>query len=417
VVRRILALKLRMGLFENPRRPDRQRQAQVIACPAHRAVNLRAARESLVLLVNTGVLPVNADKLRKIAVIGPNADHELAQLGDWSLGSSQQPSASGKHPRACTTTLLDGIRARVPDSVTVTYAPGCSVRTGDTSQVADAVAACANADVIVLVLGDDLPFIGEGHSTATLELLGGQRALLEALAALQAPLVLALVNSKPLVLPPAAECAAAIVECFNPGMQGGNAFAELLFGDFNPSGRLTISFPRHVGQQPMCYSQVRGQHGNEYADLDQIPRFAFGFGLSYTRFEYSALRLISTCLAPGEALELEVELHNCGAREGTEVAQVYLSDLVTSVTWVNQSLIAFQRVTLAAGERRVLRFSIAQERLTLVDAYEKRRVEPGEFEVAIAASANDRGALRARFVVSGEPFSFAGIPGASMLRS
>ena len=411
VLRRILALKFRMGLFENPRRPDRQKQARVIASTEHRALNLALARQSLVLLKNDGVLPLSADQLRKIAVIGPNADDPLAQLGDWSLGSSQHPPSAGQHPRDCTVTLLDGIRARVPASVSVAYARGCTLSSADTSELPAALAACADADVIVLALGDALPFIGETLSTATLELQGGQAALLDAIVALGKPLVLALVNSKPLVLPSSSEQAAAIVECFNPGMQGGNAFAQLLFGDFNPSGKLTISFPKHVGQQPTFYSQVRGQHGVSYADLDQNPRYAFGFGLSYTRFEYSNLRLSKSRLALAEALELSFELHNSGAREGTEIAQVYGSDLVTSVTWVNKVLIAFTRVTLAAGERRTVSLTIPQERLSLVDAYEQRRVEPGEFEVSLAPSSSAEGALRARFVVEGEAFSFAGIPG------
>ncbi|HKO48378.1 MAG TPA: glycoside hydrolase family 3 N-terminal domain-containing protein [Polyangiaceae bacterium] len=411
VVRRILTLKFRMGLFENPRRPDRNQQASVIACAEHRALNLELARQSLVLLKNDGSLPLSPDQLRKIAVIGPNADDDLAQLGDWSLGSSQHPPSAGRHPRACTVTLLDGIRARVPASVSVAYARGCVLNSTDTSELPEALAACADADLIVLALGDALPFIGETLSTATLELPGGQAALLDGIAALGKPFVLALVGSKPLVLPASSEHAAAIVCCFNPGMQGGAAFAELLLGDLNPSGKLTISFPKHVGQQPSYYSQVRGQHGKSYADLDQNPRFAFGFGLSYTRFEYSNLRLSKSRLAAAEALELSFELHNSGAREGTEIAQVYASDLVTSVTWVNKVLVAFARVTLAAGERRTVRLSIPQERLSLVDAYEQRVVEPGEFEVSLGPSSSNEGALCARFVIEGQAFSFSGIPG------
>jgi len=413
VVRRILTLKFRMGLFENPRRPNRDKQAQVIASREHRVLNLRAARESLVLLKNDGALPLSPDKLRKIAVVGPNADDDLAQLGDWSLGSTQHPPSAGRHPRAATVTLLDGIRARVPASVSVAYARGCTLSSADTSEIPAALTACADADVIVLALGDALPFIGETLSTATLELQGGQIALLDSVAALGKPLVLALVNSKPLVLPASSERSAAIVECFNPGMQGGTAFAELLFGDLNPSGKLTISFPKHVGQQPSFYSQVRGQHGSAYADLDQKPRFPFGFGLSYTRFEYANLQLAKSRLAPDEALELSFELYNSGPREGTEIAQVYASDLVTSVTWVNKVLIAFARVTLAAGERRVVTLTIPQERLSLVDAFEQRVVEPGEFEVFVAASSITEAALRARFVVEGQAFSFARIPGAA----
>jgi beta-glucosidase len=272
------------------------------------------------------------------------------------------------------------------------------------------VAACHDADVIVLVVGDDIPFLGECNSTATLELLGGQRALCDAVMALGRPVVLALVNSKPLVLPPSTEAAAAIIECFNPGMQGGTAFAEALFGDLNPSGKLTVSFPRHVGQQPAFYSQVRGQHGKAYADLNQIPRFAFGSGLSYTRFEYSNLRVLQPLLEQDQTLEVSVDIRNSGAREGIEIAQVYVSDLVTSVTWVQKSLIAFARVALAPGETRTVSFSIAHERLALVNAYEQRVVEPGEFELQVGPSSVDADLLKARFAVAGEPFSFARIP-------
>jgi beta-glucosidase len=411
VVRRILTLKFRMGLFENPRRPDRSRQASVIATLEHRAINLRAARESLVLLQNDGILPLDPSKLKKLAVVGPNADDALAQLGDWSLGTSQYGLEKGRQPRECTVTLLDGIRALAPDSLTVAYAAGCSVRSDGESQVPAALEACKDADVIVLVVGDDIPFIGECNCTATLELLGGQRALVDAIMALGKPVVLALVNSKPLVLPAATERAAAIVACFNPGMQGGTAFAELLFGDLNPSGKLTISFPRHVGQQPIFYSQVRGQHGRKYADLDQIPRFPFGLGLSYTRFEYANLSVRRPRLSTGDALQVSVDVRNAGARAGTEIVQVYLADLVTSVTWVQKTLIDFARVALAPSETRTLTFDIPYQRLALVDAYEQRVVEPGEFEVSVAPSSLDEGALRARFVVEGESFSFAKIPG------
>jgi beta-glucosidase len=211
IVRRILTLKFRMGLFENPRRPSREKQARVIATEEHRTTNLRAARESLVLLKNENLLPLSAEKIRKIAVIGPNADSPLAQLGDWSLGTSQYGAEKGTHPRECTVTLLDGIRARVPASVSVAHAAGCSIRDEDEAQIPAALAACADADVIVLAIGDEIKFVGECHCTATLELQGGQRALVDAVMALGRPVVLTLINSKPLVLPASTEGARAIV--------------------------------------------------------------------------------------------------------------------------------------------------------------------------------------------------------------
>jgi len=194
-------------------------------------------------------------------------------------------------------------------------------------------------------------------------------------------------------------------------MMGGAALAEILFGEVNPTGKLAISYPRHVGQQPVFYNQVRGQHGDRYADLTQEPLFSFGHGLSYTRYEYRNLRVLTPRLRLGEPVEFEVEVTNLGERAGAEIVQVYVSDLVTSVTWVNQSLVAFVRVRLMAGETRCIKFSIPCERLALVNAYEQRLVEPGEFELLVGGSSRSKAALRERFVVLGESFSFDSIPG------
>ena len=296
-VRRLLALKFRMGLFENPRRADLAHAAVETARADHRAVNLSAARESLILLQNNGVLPLAPAKAKSIAVVGPNADDDLQQLGDWSLGSPQHPPSAGKQPREKTTTVLDGIRALAPAGGVVRYERGCSIIDADLSGIPAAVAAAQASDVIVAVVGDHLRFIGETNSTATLELQGGQIALLDALEKTGKPMVVVLVNSKPLVLPPSVKRAAAILEGFNPGMEGGRALAEALFGQLNPSGRLTISIPVHVGQQPVFYSQVRGQHGDRYADLTEEPLFPFGHGLSYTEYHYSNLKLGAPALA------------------------------------------------------------------------------------------------------------------------
>ena len=410
VVRRILLLKLRMGLFENPRRPDSAAQARVVACPEHRELNLRAARESLVLLVNDGLLPLEAAKFPRIAVVGPNADNALAQLGDWSLGASQYGPEYGQQPRELTSTVLDGIRARATGAE-VSHASAGDLWSKEPAALGQALALAAAADLTVVVVGDDIPFIGETRSTATLELLGNQIELIDGVAALGKPFVLVLVASKPLVLPEGAGKAGAIVCGFNPGMRGGQALAELLFGDYSPTGKLTISYPRHVGQQPLFYSQVRGQHGDRYADLTQEPLFPFGHGLSYTRFAYGALSVRTPVVSHGQPIELEVELTNEGARTGTEIVQVYVSDLVTSTTWVNRSLVAFARVTLAAGEKRAVRLFVPHERLSLVNAYEKRVVEAGEFELLVGGSCALHGLLRGKFRVAGSEFSFDSIPG------
>jgi beta-glucosidase len=203
------------------------------------------------------------------------------------------------------------------------------------------------------------------------------------------------VNSKPLVLPPAAKRAAAILEGFNPGMEGGRALAEAVFGQLNPSGKLTVSIPIHVGQQPVFYSQVRGQHGDRYADLTQEPLFPFGHGLSYTRYRYSNLRLGSATLARGQAAAVSVDVENVGQRAGEEIVQVYVSDVVTSVTWVGKALKGFARVHLAPGEKKTVAVALPWEAFQFVDAEGKSVVEPGEFEILVGPSSRDRDLLKA----------------------
>ncbi len=337
---------------------------------------LDAARQSLVLLQNDGLLPLDPAKLKAIAVVGPNADDDLQQLGDWSLGSPQHPPEAGKHPRERTVTVLDGIRAVAPPGTTVRYEKGCSIDKPDLSGLPAAVAAAQASDVIVAVVGDHLDFIGEEKSTATLEMQGGQVALLDALEKTGKPMVVVLVNSKPLVLPPSVKRARAILEGFNPGMEGGRAIAEAVFGQLNPSGKLTISFPLHVGQQPVFYNQVRGQHGTRYADLTQEPLFPFGHGLSYTTYRYSNARLASPTLAKGQS------------------ATVSVSDVVTSVTWVGKSLQGFSRVRLAPGEKKTVTVTLPWEAFQLVDAEGRRVVEPGEFQVLVGPSSRDRELLK-----------------------
>jgi beta-glucosidase len=396
---RLLALKFRMGLFENPRRPNLEQAAITIGSAEHRAVNLESARQSLVLLQNNGLLPLDTTKLKSIAVIGPNADDDLSQLGDWSLGSPQHPPEAGKHPREKTTTVLDGIRSLAPVGLEVRYERGCSIIDEDLSGIPTAVAAAQAADVVVAVVGDHLNFIGETQSTATLELQGGQIALLDALEKTGKPMILVLVNSKPLVLPASAKRAAAIVELFNPGMEGGQALAEALFGLLNPSGKLTISFPVHVGQQPIFYSQVRGQHGNRYADLTQEPLFAFGHGLSYTQYAYSNLRLASTTLGSGQTALVSVDVENIGQRAGVEIVQVYVSDMVTSATWVNKALKGFARVELAPGEKKTVPVELPWNSFQIVNAQGDTVVEPGEFEIMVGPSSRNQDLLKATLVL------------------
>ncbi|WP_437290447.1 glycoside hydrolase family 3 N-terminal domain-containing protein [Sorangium sp. So ce406] len=403
VVRRILSLKFSLGLFEDPGYSSERRIKEVIGCAAHRDLNLEVARASLVLLRNDGLLPLaaGAAPLRRIAVIGPNADDPIAQLGDWSLGSGQMSGGNGpQHPRSSIVTIVDGIRELAPAGCEVVHAAGCSVVSEDESGIAAAVELARGADVVVLVVGDRIEFIGETKSTATLELMGGQRALADAIARTGVPTVVVLVNSKPLVLPRSVLGAAAIFEAFNPGMMGGRAVAEAIFGQLNPSGKLTISFPYHVGQQPVFYNQARGQHGSRYADLTQEPAFAFGFGLSYTRFAYADLKVLTPSVARDGTASFEVTVTNTGAREGVEIVQLYIEDLVTSSTWAMKELKAFRRLTLAPGEARTVRFDVPASELSLLDAEGRRVVEPGDFRVHIGASSRPQDLVSAGFAVA-----------------
>ncbi|MFJ4165402.1 glycoside hydrolase family 3 N-terminal domain-containing protein [Microbacterium sp. NPDC089698] len=426
-VARILTLKFDLGLFEDPRLPSPGLEA-VVGSAAHSALNLEAARRSIVLLENDGVLPLGGgaplaetDPVR-VAVVGPLADDAQTQLGDWAGGSGQAGWLDGQ-PREMITTVLDGLRA--VEGLAVRHAHGADILTleddplgatfpdgqprppvvvpaaSDPRLLAEAVSAADAADVVVAVVGDRIELVGEGRSTATLELIGAQNALIDALIASGTPVVLVLLASKPLVLPPSAAKAAAVIWAANPGMQGGRAIAELITGAIEPSGRLPISFARHVGQQPTYYNQIRGQHGTRYADLTQAPAWAFGDGLSFTTVEYSALALVSSALAADDTIVAEVTVANRGARPVRETVQVYVRDVVTSASWTDKELKAYRQVELAPGESARVRLDLPVADCTIVDAAGVRRVEPGAFELLVGPSSRDEMLLSAAFEVVG----------------
>ncbi|WP_020098213.1 glycoside hydrolase family 3 N-terminal domain-containing protein [Microbacterium sp. 11MF] len=407
-VSRILSLKFRFGLFENPRLPDRERIATIIAQGAHADLNLEVARRSLVLLRNDGTLPL-ASTTRRIAVVGPLADDAQTQLGDWAGSSGQVDWMPDGHPRAQITTVLDGLREL--SGGTVEHARGAGIldltddpagvfpdgqprppivapQEPDAAEIAEAVALAERSDVVVAVVGDRIELVGEGRSTATLDLIGGQRALLDALAATGTPLVVVLMASKPLILPESVR-EASVVWVANPGMQGGRAIAELLLGEIEPAGRLPISFARHAGQQPTYYNQIRGQHGDRYADLTQQPAFAFGDGLSYTTVEYGDAEVLTPVVSAGETVRARVTLRNTGERPAHEIVQVYVRDTVTSVSWADKELKTYRHVDLAAGASATVEIDLPASDCTIVDAAGRRIVEPGEFELLIGPSSRD----------------------------
>lgn len=430
-VARLLTLKFQLGLFENPRLPDRERIAATIGTDAHMQANLELARESVVLLRNNGALPLaaaGAEASRRIAVVGPLADDAQNQLGDWAGNSGQVPWMPEGQPREMVTTVLDGIRELAPDSCDVVVARGANVvelvpnpegelfpdgqprpniavaALLDEALLDEAEVVARSADAVIAVVGDVVQLTGETCSTATLELLGGQNQLLERMVNVaretHKPLIVVLISSKPQVLPPCivgtngvivdespTEGLGAFIWAANPGMQGGRAIAEIIFGMTEPSGRLPITFPRHAGQLPVFYNEIRGQHGDRYADLTQGPAFAFGEGLSYTTFAYG-----EPCITNGaeftaqDAVHVEIDLTNTGARTGTEVVQLYISDVVTSYTWACKELKDFRRVTLEPGETARVAFDLPVSACTIVNGDAERIVEPGEFEILIGHS-------------------------------
>ena len=444
-VARILALKFRLGLFEDPRLPDQKRIDAVIGSEEHQQLNLEVAREAVALLKNDGSLPFNVAGAKRIAVVGPLADDAQTQLGDWAGSSGQINWMPDGHPREMITTVLDGFKQLASEGCEVVYSRGANIvdlvpdpegefypdgqprpKIGvsaklDRVLLDEAVENARQSDLIVAVVGDVIQAIGEGCSTATLELLGGQNALIDALSNVARetgkPFVVVLVSSKPQVLPASvigtngvivdetpAEGTSALLWAPSPGMKGGQAIAEIILGETEPSGRLPITFPRHAGQLPVYYNQIRGQHGNRYADLTQNPAFAFGEGLSYTTFEYGDPIITnvpeSGIFAETDTVHAEITLTNTGDRKGTEVVQLYIGDIVTSYSWTDRELKAFQRVELEPGESKTVAFDIPVSDCTIVDSEANRIVEPGEFEVLIGHSSRREHLKRTTFTVA-----------------
>lgn len=393
--RRVLRLKFRLGLFDENRYVALEEGGQVIGCAAHRRAALESACQSIVLLKNEGdLLPLSAD-LQRIAVIGPNADDVRAQLGDWVSWSGQLGEHAGARARESVVTVLDGIRARVGPGCQVSYAMGCDVLDPDTEDIDSATQLAKQVDVVIVVVGDNLSLNGETHDRANLDLSGRQQDLLEALRSTGTPMVVVLINGKPLSIPWIARHVPAVVEAWNPGLEGGTAVAGVLFGDRNPSGRLTLSFPYHVGQQPVYYDQVPGWHGDQkYVDMPREPLYAFGYGLSYTTFVYADLRLKAKVLARGEPIRASVDVKNTGPRAGSETVQLYINDVYSSVTTPAKELKAFVRVDLSPGERRTVVLEVPYEALALVNCDLERVVERGEFEVMVGSSSRDQDLLK-----------------------
>ncbi len=399
-VKRILTVKFSLGLFDQKRRAQVNVNTAIFNCPEHQERNLQVTRESMVLLKNENhTLPLGGH-LKRIAVIGPNADDIQAQFGDWTFFSHPDPNPHAV-PLAPHQTILAGIKnlAEVR-GIEVLYDKGCDIMDADSQNIEAAVRLASGAEVIIAVIGDCLAQNGEIKDRADLSLSGAQSLLIKRLKELGKPLVVILVNGKPLAIPEVAEQADAILETFNSGALGGQAAAEILFGEINPSGKLSISFPYHTGQLPVYYNQLPGWHGPaKYMDMPDSSLFSFGYGLSYTSFQYANLTLSKDHCLPGDSVTVQVDVTNSGAIDGTETVQLYVQDMVSSVVTPVKQLKGFKKVKIPKGETQRVEIPLSTLDLWIVTPEEKYWIEPGEFTIMVGSSSRDQDLLKTRLAI------------------
>ncbi|WP_302458752.1 beta-glucosidase [Mediterranea massiliensis] len=400
-VRDILRVKFLVGLFDAPYQTDLAGANEEVENPANEDVALQASRESIVLLKNDKqTLPLDIDRVKTIAVCGPNADEEGYALTHYG------PLAVD------VTTVLEGIQAKVEGKAEVLYTKGCDLvdahwpeselieyplTDDEQAEIDRAVANARRADVAVVVLGGGQRTCGENKSRSSLDLPGRQLKLLQAVQATGKPVVLVLINGRPLSINWADKFVPAIVEAWYPGSKGGTAVADVLFGDYNPGGKLTVTFPKSVGQIPFNFpckpsSQVDGgKNPGLKGNMSRVngALYPFGYGLSYTTFEYSDLKVSPAIITPNETATVTLNVTNTGSRAGDEVVQLYTRDVVSSVTTYEKNLAGFERVHLQPGETKQVTFHLDRKQLELLNADMKWVVEPGEFVVMAAASSED----------------------------
>jgi beta-glucosidase len=402
--RPILEMKIRLGLFEHPY-VDEARAREVLATPEHRTISRQVAERTAVLLRNEGsLLPLKKNAYKKIVVLGPLADSQVDTLGSWSFQENL----------AETVTVLAGLRNKLGSQAELSYAPGVQIRRVFPSffdaifnlkpqpvwapeqakdEMSKAVALANSSDIAILVLGEAQNMSGEAASRESLDLPGEEEKLLEAVAATGKPVVLVLFNGRPLNIKWAAEHVPAILDAWYPGTHGGNAVANLLFGDAVPGGKLPFTWPRDAGQIPIYYAhnttQAPENQGKRYWDEESTPLYPFGYGLSYSNFTFSNLKLSRSEIKPGETVDVSVDLENTGASSADEVAQLYIHQQSGSTSRPVRELKGFERVTLSAHEKKTVYFSLGNDELTYWSTATKSWVEePAAFDVWVGADSN-----------------------------
>ena len=408
-VRRVLTVKFQLGLFDNPYKncnPDREKTE--LLTEEHLAVARDIAKKSIVLLKNEhSILPL-ARAGKTIAVIGPLAADKDVPLGSWRAQAVPNSAVS----------LLEGVKNKVGEDCEVLYAKGCNIAVGhrafihelqidhtDTSGFGEAVELAQKADVVLLAIGEDCFQSGEGRSQVDIGLVGVQEALLKAIQEVNQNVVVVLMNGRPLAIESVVNSVPAVVETWFLGSEAGNAIADVLFGDYNPSGKLPVSFPRHGGQVPLYYNHkktgrpdyVPEVFWSHYTDAPNTPLFPFGFGLSYTTFQYTDLQLSASEITSEEVLKISVKLQNVGHFDGEEVVQLYIRDLIGSVTRPVKELKGFKKIALNAGEAQIIEFQLSTADLAFYGADMQLKAEPGAFKVFVGGNSVDL--LEADFIL------------------
>jgi beta-glucosidase len=394
-VRNVLRIKLRLGLFERPY-TDEQREQNVILSQSHIAAAREIAAKSLVLLKNEGdLLPLKKD-IGSIGVIGPLADDQINLMGSWT----------GDGRKEDVVTLLAAVKAKLP-AAKVLHAKGCGIDGDVTDGFEEAIRIAREADALIVAIGESAEMSGEAAVRTSLDLPGRQLDLVKALLAVNKPLVAVLMNGRPLSINFIAQRVPAILETWYAGTQGGHAIADVLFGDVNPGGKLPVTFPATVGQVPIYYNHkntgrppnASNKYTSKYLDAPWTPLYPFGFGLSYTKFRLSDLRLSATRIRPDGRLTASIDVQNIGGRTGDEVVQLYIRDVASSTTRPVLELKGFERVTLKPSERRRVEFELSSKHLGFWNREDRFVVEQGAFKIRIGTSSVDPNALETNLEV------------------
>jgi beta-glucosidase len=381
-VRRILRVKFKLGIFDNPF-TDPERAKEIILCKEHIETAREVARKSIVLLKNeNNLLPLKRN-IKSIAVIGPLANDRQSPLGAWHCEGRAEDVV----------TLLEGIKSQVSPQTTVHFVKGCEIEGKKNTNISEAVKIAQQAEIAILAVGEHAYMSGEASSRSSLDLPGIQEELVKAIHKTGIPVVMVLMNGRPMSISWAAQNIPAILETWFLGIQCGNAIADVIFGDYNPGGKLPVTFPRSVGQVPIYYYHkntgrppTEHKFTSKYMDMPVTPLFPFGYGLSYTEFKYSDLQISPQKIGTDETVNISVEVKNVGDRDGDEVVQLYIQDVVASVTRPVKQLMGFKRITLDREKSQMVEFNLTQEMLGFYGNNMEYVVEPGLFKVWVGTN-------------------------------